>query len=144
MKHVFLVFDSVSKPGWFDIKDTRTDTVVETLETRKEALTVKKIYEATKSARPPAKIPKQDAERLTGVAIIREGETHKMLQGGHWQLRNRLGDDDPNRRQPGDQEGFWTSKDRFVDRDEAQDIAVESGQIRGKMGRDLLSSDIRW
>lgn len=141
---IYVVKPSVLKPGEFDVLDTRNDLSVETLKTRKEALAVRKIYEAAKNG--PIKIPKKDQERLMGVAIIRKGTETRMDQGSHYQIRMRLGDDFPDQSRvwDGDQEGFWTSKDRFVDRDEGQELAVESGQISGKMERVMLSSDIRW
>ena len=98
-----------------------------------------------KSYRSPRKAPPlpADVERLVSVAIIRDGETH---HGGrsHWELRHHLGDADPSYSRPGDQEGFWTSKDRFVDRQEAILVALGARQISRPQQRELLSSDVRW
>lgn len=84
-------------------------------------------------------------EKLEAVAIMRGGVLHRFgMRGGHWQVRLALGDDEPNRSAPGDIEGFVTTTGRFVDRAEAQDVALAAGQIRDKQRRDLLSSDIDW
>ena len=90
----------------------------------------------------------EPSERLFAVAIKR-GD--RIWDGGrsqgHWALRMQL---DPNcadatRTVPGDIDGFIVAPGgRFVDRDEAQEIAIAAGQIRGRLGRELLSSDINW
>lgn len=82
-------------------------------------------------------------ERLTGVAIHRDGLNHTMLKGSHAQIRARLGDEDPYTSNPNDIEGFITSHNRFVTRDEAKSIGDAAGQCR-PMARTLLSSDISW
>lgn len=42
-----------------------------------------------------------------------------------------------------DDQGFYTSKGRFVDRKEAMNIAVECGQVDERLkGRDLFSEDL--
>lgn len=80
-----------------------------------------------------------DAERLIGCAIKRaNGQVTIMRQGSHSQLREYKPKD------PTDLEGFMTSAGRFVDREEAQGIAIKAQQIRGRMQRELLSSDIQW
>ena len=84
------------------------------------------------------------AERLVGSAIIRGEEMKTWTEGGHYNIRAAWGDDDPTKTKPGDREGFVTSTGRFVSRAEAQDVAVASGQLRSKMGRPLLSSDLNW
>lgn len=93
----------------------------------------------------PAKPPvPTNVERLVAVAIIRHGETHHGFRG-HWELRQSLGDADPMKRQLYDEEGFWTSQERFVSRREAREIGKVSGQVSPDFGgRDLLSSDINW
>ena len=89
------------------------------------------------------------AERLVATAIMRDG---KMLERGfqsHWQLRAALNPERANFNQhvDGDIDGFVTSTGRFVDRFEARDVAIASGQI-GPMWkdavRDLLSADVNW
>jgi hypothetical protein len=82
-------------------------------------------------------------ERLVGTAIKRDGFVHEGTRRGHWEIRSGLGDDDPRRSKPGDVDGFMTSADRFVDRGEANEVAVISGQCR-RMGRPMLSSDVDW
>lgn len=84
-----------------------------------------------------------DGERLESAAIWREGKTHSGHRS-HYQLRASLGDDSPHVSNPNDVEGFMTNKNRFVSRQEAQDIAVASGQLQAPQGRPLLSSDINW
>jgi hypothetical protein len=47
----------------------------------------------------------------------------------------------------GDIDGFMTSTGRFVDRDEAKEVAIASGQVHERwkgVSRDLLSSDVDW
>lgn len=81
---------------------------------------------------------------LVSVAIIREGNLHHGFKS-HVELRRSLGYKDPYASDPKDQEGFYTSDDRFVTRREAMFIAIEAGQIDplyGRMERDFLSSDI--
>lgn len=88
-------------------------------------------------------------ERLVAAAIMRDG---KMLERGfqsHSELRAALNPEmmSPNRHVEGDIDGFVTSAGRFVDRLDARDVAITSGQI-GPMWkdatRDLLSSDVNW
>lgn len=83
------------------------------------------------------------AEKLVSVAIMRQG---KVLHGhkSHWMLRAELGDAEPYKSTPGDDEGFYTDTGRFVSRIEAVDIACESGQLDRPLGRTLLSSDLNW
>jgi hypothetical protein len=83
-------------------------------------------------------------ERLAAAAIIRDGSIESRGFKSHWQIRAALGDENPQQRKRGDEEGFVTSTGRFVDRDEAQDVAVASGQIPSRQGRTLLSADIDW
>lgn len=87
-------------------------------------------------------------EKLTTCAIKRDGVIHVGTRSGHWEIRERLGDSDPMKHRHGDEEGFVTNDSlRFVDREEAREIGLESGQL-GSMWRDgarkLLSSDIDW
>lgn len=82
-------------------------------------------------------------ERLTSVAIIRNGKTHHGHKS-HWQLRAELGDADPYKSIMSDDEGFYTDTGRFVSRIEAIDIACASGQLDRPLGRKLLSSDLNW
>lgn len=88
-------------------------------------------------------------ERLVSVAIMRNDEVLDRGMKSHYQLRMALNPDDPNPSlgQIGDIDGFMTSKGRFVDRDEARDVALLSGQIHPSWrtaSRDLLSSDVDW
>jgi hypothetical protein len=103
----------------------------------------KRLRGLEESAKPKPVDPA--AERLVSVAIMRGGQLHKGFKA-HWELRASI---DPTNREPtahvpGDVEGFYTSKDRFVTRREAQFVAVAAGQLSGLMGRDLLSSDLDW
>ena len=85
-------------------------------------------------------------ERLISAAIERNGQIWKGHKS-HWELRDARGDLDASRRQMDDNEGFWTSNDRFVTRDEARKIGLASGQLPpmwARGGRELLSSDINW
>jgi len=85
------------------------------------------------------------SEKLEAVAIMREGVLHRQFKhGGHWQIRLDLGDANPNASNPSDVEGFVTTQGRFVDRGEGQEIALAAGQIRQRMGRPMLSSDLDW
>lgn len=94
------------------------------------------------STQSPA--PTQKVERLVACAIIRDGVTHSYGFRSHAEIRRRLGDSDPYKSQRSDREGFITSNDRFVSRQEAKVIGVESGQC-SDMSRELLSSDVnRW
>jgi hypothetical protein len=83
-----------------------------------------------------------NVERLTSCALIRDGQTIYGKKS-HAQLRASLGDEDPYYPNPKDTLGFWTSKDRFVTRDEAKPIGEAAGQCRPQV-RELLSSDITW
>lgn len=97
-----------------------------------------------KRAKPPKAAP-FSGEKLHAVALIRDGELHRQpYRGSHWQIRAALGDPDPTKHVNGDVEGFVTTSGRFVDRAEAQEIAIAAGQIRSLMGREMLSSDITW
>ena len=81
-------------------------------------------------------------ERLTSVAIIRNGKTHSGFTS-HQELRRSMGDQNSSEPLPGDQNGFMTSTGRFVDREEAKMVGEESGQTMPQQ-RPLLSSDINW
>ncbi len=84
---------------------------------------------------------RKDAERLVAVAILRdEIMTSEFARGGHKILRERMNPTNA----PGDIEGFKTSTGRFVNRREAQDIALDAGQLDRPQTRELLSSDIDW
>jgi len=90
-----------------------------------------------------ATLPAPDVERLKCAAIMRDGKIHDGLRS-HYELRSALGDRSPQTSQLTDVEGFLTTKGRFVDRAEAQDVALLAGQLRSAQGRPLLSSDIDW
>lgn len=88
-------------------------------------------------------------ERLVSVAILRNDEVLDRGLKSHFQLRQSLNpnDTDPSIGEVGDIDGFMTSMGRFVDRDEARDVALASGQIHSSWrtaSRDLLSSDVDW
>jgi hypothetical protein len=87
-----------------------------------------------------------EIERLTQTAIRREGEEHHSFKS-HADLRRALGDTNPYVSKRSDEEGFWTSAERFVTRREAVEIGILAGQLTGAWrdsGRQLLSSDINW
>jgi hypothetical protein len=84
-----------------------------------------------------------DAERLKCAAIMRDGKVHDGLHS-HYELRRAMGDPSPQTSNLNDIEGFLTTTGRFVNRNEAQDVALAAGQIRSPQGRPLLSSDIDW
>ena len=89
----------------------------------------------------------ENKERLKAAAIIRNGEVIALGFRSHYQIRQALGDDNPQARNLNDEEGFMTSHGRFVDRDEAVKVALACGQVGrvwGKYPRELLSSDIDW
>ena len=89
-------------------------------------------------------------ERIVGVALMRNGA---MLMGNgkytsHAELRHAI---NPSlfcsESVKGDIEGFVTSRDRFVNRDEAKSVGVASGQLRPiwkNSNMKLLSSSIDW
>lgn len=89
-------------------------------------------------------------EKLVDVAIIRGDQTHHNGSRSHSQLRAAINPPDVSplcAGMEGDENGFWTSNGRFVDRDEAKTIALKSKQIGPmweKTTRMLLSSDIDW
>lgn len=89
--------------------------------------------------------PALKAEFLVSVAIMRGDETHHGFKS-HRELRQSLGDAEPDKRQRGDLEGFWTSEGRFVTRGEAARVGVAAGQLHSSWirpgGRTLLSSDV--
>lgn len=91
-------------------------------------------------------------ERLVGAAIMRDGKLHSGFRE-HWRIRAAIGDEDPSRKNPDDQEGFLAAPERvgtegrFVSRQEARIIGVNSGQLNPMWlhaTRDVLSSDINW
>lgn len=82
-------------------------------------------------------------ERLASVGLIRNGVLHGHGVKSHARVRQSLGDKNSWVSQLADNEGFITSEGRFVDRIEAQVIALESGQTT-VAGRKMLSSDITW
>lgn len=90
--------------------------------------------------------PQKSKEKLVAVAIVRDGVVHSKGFKEHWRLRASL---DPNNFAPtehvqGDTDGFLTSEDRFLDREQAQWVAFKAGQIRDVLPRPLLSSDLNW
>jgi len=93
------------------------------------------------------KMQKAGVERLKAAAIIRDGEVQERGFKSHYELRQALGDALPQTSNLMDTEGFITTTGRFVDRDEAKEVALACGQI-GRMwkgsARKLLSSDIDW
>lgn len=86
------------------------------------------------------------SERLKCAAIQRGGKIHDGLRS-HYELRRSLGDPNPQVSNLNDEEGFITTTGRFVDRDEARQVGLASGQLHGmweRAERKLLSSDIEW
>ena len=96
-----------------------------------------KPFKRTASAKPIKTKPGQ-VERLTSVAIIRDGETLSNGSRSHAELRNYEAE------RPGDLCGFMTSHGRFVTRLQAKIVGEASGQVRPGQNRELLSSDINW
>jgi hypothetical protein len=88
-------------------------------------------------------------EKLVSVAITRDDVVLDRGIRSHAQLRQAI---DPSISNPsaglhGDIDGFMTSTGRFVDRDEAKQVAIASGQVHERwktVSRDLLSSDVDW
>lgn len=94
------------------------------------------------------KIVKQNyrgKEHLVSCAIIRDGETYSFGERSHGAIRLRLGDEDAyeNYRRPNDIDGFMTSTGRFLNRQDAREIAEAAGQWY-PTSREMLSSDINW
>lgn len=81
-------------------------------------------------------------EKLVSCAIMRPDMTICKGFRSHWELRANLGYEDPSKFERGDIPGFWTSKDRFVERSEAMNIAYHAGQVRQLQQREFLSSDV--
>ena len=99
--------------------------------------------ERMRGKRPTKAKPAPDIERLKSAAIVRDGKVYDGFRS-HYDLRRSLGDVTPQTSNLYDTEGFTTTTGRFVDRAEAQDVALVAGQIRSAQGRPLLSSDIDW
>ncbi len=91
----------------------------------------------------PSKPPPYTGEKLVAAALMREGVVESRGFKEHWRIRAARGDADPYQKNPADDYGFLTSTGRFVDRREAMEIGAAAGQCQ-IMGRELLSSDIRW
>lgn len=81
-------------------------------------------------------------EKLVACAIMHADGTINKGFKSHWELRSSLDYEDASRFNRGDIPGFWTSKDRFVERNEAMNIAFHAGQIRQPQEREFLSSDV--
>lgn len=81
-------------------------------------------------------------EKLVACAIMHEDGTINKGFRSHWELRSSLNYEDASRFNRGDIPGFWTSKDRFVGRNAAMNIAFHAGQIRQVQQREFLSSDV--
>jgi len=84
-----------------------------------------------------------NGEKLVGCAIIREGVTTHGAFHTHAEVRRHLGDEACYTSVYGDEEGYWTSKERFVNRIEAAEIARRSGQTTWT-GPKLLSCEVNW
>lgn len=82
-------------------------------------------------------------ERIVSVAIKRNGKVCDVdaSRHSHRELRQSLGDVDPDFSKWDDVDGFLTNTGRFLNRREAVDVALASGQIRRPKAH-LLSSDI--
>jgi hypothetical protein len=101
---------------------------------------------AKRKGSQPAKPRPFNAERLVSAAIIRNDNCEGGFRS-HAEIRRALGDENPYDSKPGDQEGFLTSKARFVSRRAAVSVGLASGQLPRMWegcGRELLSSDIDW
>ena len=85
-------------------------------------------------------------EHLVSCAIKRDGALYTGGFHAHWEIRyNLLGDESPQKGQPGDEEGYLTSEGRFVDRYEGADICSLAGQGRPTGMSGLLSCDVdKW
>ena len=87
-------------------------------------------------------------ERLECVGIVRNVEVYGRASKfrSHWELRAALKpwQKDYRRGEPGDIDGFITTTGRFLNRREAQDFAINSGQLKRALGREMLSSDLNW
>lgn len=97
----------------------------------------RRLHKRTRTGRLSAK------ERLIECAIMPPDGSVRHGFRSHAQLRGSLGWSNPSQSMRGTRDGFWTSNDRFVSRDEAKIIGEEAGQTQPQ-GRELLSSDIRW
>jgi hypothetical protein len=83
-------------------------------------------------------------ERLVSCGIIRNNVMHSYGLKSHGEIRQRLGDKEWSKSSSGDDEGFVTSKGRFVSRDEANRIGAVAGQC-ARLERKFLSSDVyKW
>lgn len=83
-------------------------------------------------------------ERLVSCAIKRNDVVHSYGFKSHADIRRKLGDDDYYASKAEDEEGFLTSNERFVSREEANKIGFLAGQCQS-MSRKFLSSDVdRW
>lgn len=81
-------------------------------------------------------------EKLVSCAILHgDGQISKGFKS-HYELRSSLGYEDPMVFKRGDIPGFWTSDQRFVERNEAMNIAYHAGQIKQRQEREFLSSDV--
>jgi hypothetical protein len=92
----------------------------------------------------PSQSPDPSVERLTGVAIMRNGNVISSDEHrSHWRLRDVMGDENPSHQPFGDVCGFRTNLREFVTRAEAADVGRASGQVRSRT-HELLSSDVDW
>lgn len=88
--------------------------------------------------------PARNVERLTSCAILLADGTVLKGHRSHYMLRSNAGWDNPSQHARGTQDGFWTSEERFVSREDGLRIAKRSGQVPERFDRELLSSDILW
>ena len=82
-------------------------------------------------------------EHLVSCAIILSDGTPRHGFKTHAALRRSLGFEHPYETLHGTQDGFWTSKGRFVDRWQAGTLAYVSGQSTINGGA-LLSDCVLW
>ncbi len=101
------------------------------------------LFKKRKDARKQMAFGMMSVEHLTAAAIERDGVVHSDGARAHWEIRYALGDENPQRGQRDDVEGFLTSEGRFLTRWEAMKVGEIAGQCR-PTGRELLSSDIDW
>ena len=115
-----------------------------------KALAKRQSYKSRIYARPDRQtlnLPKSKpevfaGEKLLSCAILHgDGQISKGFKS-NYELRSSLGYENASCFKRGDIPGFWTSDQRFVERNEAMNIAYHAGQIRQIQEREFLSSDV--
>jgi hypothetical protein len=88
-----------------------------------------------------------EVERLVSSAIKHANGAITHGAKTHTEVREKAGYEHVNFSKYNDIEGFWTSRERFVNRNEAKKIGIASGQVAAWRAGDnslLQSSAIRW